>query len=103
MAGLLRELLLAGRPGSILGITHELTQQIYLDEKKDGKLEISNGGTAYKTHGLAIQPTIPGVELFLWAHGRAHLSYLGFFDPQEQFEQDDRVTIPKGYYRPKRD
>lgn len=102
MAGLLRELLLAEWPSTRLGIIRELTQTVLLGEKNDGKFELSDGGVGYKTHGLAIQPTVPGVELFLWAHGRANLSYLDFFDPKEQFECDDRVTIPRGYYRPKK-
>ena len=48
---------------------------------------------------IAVQPTIPGIELFLWAHGRPELSYSELFHPANKFDLAADITISHKYYR----
>jgi hypothetical protein len=43
--------------------------------------------------GIVFLPSVPGIELFLWAHGKGHKPISAFFDPDEDFEFD----VPLGY------
>jgi hypothetical protein len=33
--------------------------------------------------GIVFLPSVPGIELFLWAHGKGHKPTSAFFDPDE--------------------
>ncbi|RJP65460.1 MAG: hypothetical protein C4532_17670 [Candidatus Abyssobacteria bacterium SURF_17] len=44
--------------------------------------------------GILFAPTPPGVELFLWAHGRSDLHVKDFFQPAQVFEIVTDITIP---------
>jgi hypothetical protein len=45
------------------------------------------------TSGIMVYPTVPGVELYLWAHGKGHLDRWAFLDPEEQFEFDLELQV----------
>src|ERR1043165_273309 len=38
---------------------------------------------------LSVIPTLSGIELFLWAHGKPNLMFTEFFDPSNQFPLDE--------------
>jgi hypothetical protein len=48
--------------------------------------------------GLIFQPTIGGVEVFLWAYGKGALPYESFFESENKFELDSTVVIGEGYF-----
>ncbi|MCB7128605.1 MAG: hypothetical protein J3T61_03595, partial [Candidatus Brocadiales bacterium] len=52
--------------------------------------------------GIIFQPTGLGIELFLWAYGRADLSVHEFLNPANQFEIESKVIIKPGYQRTKK-
>lgn len=49
--------------------------------------------------GIRLNPTIAGVELFLWAHGRPDLPYAALFDADVSIELFDGLPLPEGYRR----
>lgn len=51
------------------------------------------------TTGINFQPSILGVELFLWAYGKSNLTPDEFLNPANQFELDSRVNIPPGHQK----
>lgn len=48
---------------------------------------------------ISIIPTLPGIELFLWANGKPNLSFEEFFDPATQFEPIEGINIPEGAFK----
>jgi hypothetical protein len=46
--------------------------------------------------GIVFLPSVPGIELFLWAHGKGHKPTSAFFDPDEDFELDVPLDIDPG-------
>jgi hypothetical protein len=46
--------------------------------------------------GIVFLPSVPGIELFLWAHGKGHKPTSAFFDPDEDFEFDVPLDIDPG-------
>lgn len=85
MTGLVKELLVAERFGTGTGR--------FMRQRK------STTGF-HDEPALSIVPTLPGVELFLWAHGKSDMSFVSFFDPATQFELNSDISIPAGHYRP---
>jgi hypothetical protein len=50
--------------------------------------------------GIVFLPSVPGIELFLWAHGKGHKPTSAFFDPDEDFEFDTSLDIDSGFGSP---
>jgi hypothetical protein len=50
--------------------------------------------------GIVFLPSVPGIELFLWAHGKGRKPTSAFFDPDEHFEVDPSLDIDSGFGSP---
>jgi hypothetical protein len=57
--------------------------------RKEAKREIPD-------EGLVFEPSMPGVELYLWGHGYGRADYDAFLDPNEEFEFEVDLDIPAG-------
>lgn len=90
IAGLTRELLIDELWGHSAGIYY--STQIAINDKNYSNEEIKE----LSKPSLILQPTIPGVELFLWAYGKPELAWMQFFDGRVQFDLDSNVEIVKG-------
>lgn len=92
ISGLVKELLIAERfetgAGLLLG---ERSVDSYFED--DGTETFIDSIVAPE---LAVQPTVSGIELFLWAHGMPNTHPLAFFDRSIQFELNDDVELPSG-------
>ncbi len=51
--------------------------------------------------GVIFQPSILGIELFLWAYGKSDLTGNDFFKTANQFEIDSSINIAPGYMKTK--
>lgn len=45
------------------------------------------------TEGIIFQPSVLGIELFLWAYGKSDLTNEDFFRPNNKFEVDSNIKI----------
>jgi hypothetical protein len=57
---------------------------------------IRKHGYSVPAHGLVIEPSVFGVELFLHAHGRGNLLANMFLSPDTRFDGIQGIAIPKG-------
>jgi len=46
--------------------------------------------------GLIFQPSVLGIELFLWAYGKPNMNILDFFDVENKFDIEASVKITSG-------
>ncbi|MEK6279177.1 MAG: hypothetical protein AABN95_02380 [Acidobacteriota bacterium] len=91
ISGLVKELLIAERfdTGAGLLLGERVLDSISIDGREE-LLDVINNPE------IGVQPTVAGIELFLWAHGKPNIHPLSFFDRANQFELSAEVTVPEG-------
>lgn len=80
-------------------IANGLMKEFLIHERLKGGGFLSKEGLGLEDFALGIQPTILGIELFLWAYGKPNMRYEEFFNQEQQFELAEGVTILSGYHR----
>jgi hypothetical protein len=94
ISGLVKELLIAEPLGTNIGLKTERADVLHISSSG----EITKGNST--THDfIYIQPTIPGIELFLWAYGMPNTNYKEFFNHNNKFDLDNSVQLPGGLYK----
>jgi hypothetical protein len=87
--------------GAAIHALHALMNEGLISEWSTGNAEqLKSEYNNVTEAGIVFWPTVPGVELFLWAHGKGHKATSAFFDSRENLEFEAALDIdPTGFVR----